>query len=288
MRLSFGAWAFIRGPFEGNPVSLHATLHKLEDEGYQGVELSAYAPHPTPDSHATKGKRDSVRKEIADHGLAISALAPNLRSYPYLSVPDSGPYVAAFARYVHFATDLGIDAIRVDTVERTDAVRGVEPALRIERAARTLRLCAGIAADRGIRLCWEFEPHLALHEPDGIVALVDAVRSAGHANFGVLFDTSHARVCSKGNEFDLLRSLAGRINHIHLADSDGSVDEHGVSRHLPLGAGRLDFDRLLPELARTAPDAWWTVDLYNCPDAWDLAGAAKQYLDRAKSRLGIS
>ena len=49
---------------------------------------------------------------------------------------------------------------------------------------------------------------------------------------------------------------------MHLADSDGSVNEHGVSRHLPFGQGRVDFKALLPELRQAGE--WWTVDLSGC------------------------
>ena len=74
IKLSFGAWAFVRGQYAANPVSLHKTLHKLEDEGYAGVELAAVAPHPTLDSHDAQ-RREHVKKEVADHHLAISGLA---------------------------------------------------------------------------------------------------------------------------------------------------------------------------------------------------------------------
>src|SRR5262245_10233564 len=279
MKLSFGSWAFTRGPFADNPLSLHRVLHKLEDGGYRGIELGAAAPHPTLDSHPTRHKREQVKKEVADHGLAFSGLAPDLRSHKLVSEGDCGPYVAAFARNVQFAEDLGIDAIRVDTVEPLAEIPGIDPKQIFDRAIKAFNLCAKVAADRGIRVCWEFEPHLPLSTPSQIIALVDAVRGLSNPNFGVLFDSAHANVCTNGAELDLLRSLKGIINHVHLADSDGTVDERGVSRHLPLGAGRIDFGRLLPELQQSGvPDDWWVVDLYNCPDAWDSVAAAKQYL----------
>src|SRR5262249_15064232 len=279
MKLSFGSWAFTRGPFANNPLSLHKVLHKLEDEGYRGIELGAVAPHPTPDSHSNKHKREQVKKEVADHGLAFSGIAPDLRSHKLVGVDDCGPYVAGFARYVLFAEDLGIDAIRVDTVEPISELQGIDPKRIFDRAVKAFNLCAKIAADRGIRVCWEFEPHLPVNTSAQIGTLVDAVRGMNNPNFGVLFDSSHARVCTNGAELELLRSLRGKINHIHLADSDGSVDECGVSRHLPLGAGRIDFGRILPELQQIGvPDDWWVIDLYNCPDAWDAVSTAKQYL----------
>ncbi len=277
MKLSFGSWALARGPFAAKPVSFHQILHKLEDEGYQGVELGAVAPHPTPDSHGTREKREHVRHEVADHGLAFSGLAPNLRGHTLVSSDECGLYLAAFERYTQFAADLGIDTIRVDTVEPIEKLRpmGIPAEEVFDRAVAAFGQCAAIAAKRGLRVTWEFEPHLPLNTAGEIVELVDAVRQQGHANFGVLFDTSHAHVCTGGGELELLRALAGRINHVHLADSDGSVDEGGVSRHLPLGAGRLDFKRLLPELRDAA---WWTIDLYNCPDAWDAIASARKFV----------
>ena len=281
MRLSFGVWAFLRGAFAENPVSLHKTLHKLEDEGYQGVELAAVAPHPTSDSHDA-AKRTHVRKEAADHGLAISGLAANLRGHTLITSDEIGLYLGAFQRHVQFAVDLGIDAIRIDTVEPATQVDrvGLEPAVVFERVVQAFSECAELAAEHGVRVCWEFEPHLPIRTPDEIVALVDAVRGQNHPNFGVLFDTSHAHVCSAGHELDLLRRLRGRISHVHLADADGSVDEHGVSRHLPLGEGRIDFQKLLSELRTCGPaDDWWVVDLYNCPTAWDEVAASKKFLE---------
>jgi sugar phosphate isomerase/epimerase len=281
MKLSFGAWPFIRGTYAANPVSLHKILHKLEDEGYQGVELAAAHPHPTPDSHATPDKRDHLRKEVAEHGLTFSGLAPNLRGHTLVTSDECGLYLAAFERNMQFAADLGIDCIRVDTVEPMAAVDrvGLEPATVHDRVVQAFCECAALAATRGLRVCWEFEPHLPLHEPDEIAAVVEAVRGHGHANFGVLFDSSHAYVCSAGRELELLQRLRGKITHVHLADSDGSVDEHGVSRHLPLGEGRIDFARLLPALRAAHADDWWAVDLYNCPTAWDGVAAAKKFLE---------
>ncbi len=281
MKLSFGAWSFIRGPFAQNPISLHKTLHKLEDEGYQGVELAAAAPHPTPDSHDTPHKREHLRKEAADHGLAFSGLAPNLRGHTLVTSDECGLYLAAFERNLRFAADLGTNMIRVDTVESVADIDkvGLETATVFERIVQAFSECARLAAPHRIRVCWEFEPHLPINTPEEIVALVDAVRGRGNPNFAVLFDTSHAHICSAGNEFELLRQLKGRIGHVHLADSDGSLDDYGITRHLPLGEGRIDFTRLVSELRGNSADDWWVVDLCNCPSAWDAVAASKKFLE---------
>jgi sugar phosphate isomerase/epimerase len=282
MKISFGSWAVTRGPFAANPVSLHRLLHKLEDEGYDGVELGAAPPHPHPGSHDSAERRAHVRKEVADHGLAFSAMAADLRGHELVSSDECGLYLSAFESAARFAADLGIPAIRIDTVEPLNKIQalGLVTEEIVERVMSAFCQGARIAAEHHLRVCWEFEPQLPLNTVAEVIHLVDAIRGQGHGNFGVLFDTSHAHVCSGGDELDALRLLGARINHIHLADSDGTVDESGVSRHLPLGAGKIEFDQLLPEIQRVAPQCeWWTVDLYNCADAWDGIAGAKRYLN---------
>ncbi len=279
MKLSFHSGALTRGSFAANPVSFHALLHKLEDEGYAGVELGAIVPHPTPDSCETPEKREFVKREVADHGLAFSGLSPNLRGHTLPSSDECGLYLAAFERAAKFAADLGIPAIRVDTVEPIDSLKhmGLDSEIVFERIINAFGECARMAGERHLRVCWEFEPHLPLNSASEISEVVDAVRGRGHAQFGVLFDTSHAFICSEGEPLKLLQALAGRISHVHLADSDGTLDDHGVSRHLPLGTGKVDFKALIPVL----PDGWWTVDMYNCADAWDAIAGAKKFLSEA-------
>ena len=57
-------------------------------------------------------KRQRLKKDVADHGLQFSGLAADLWSQRLWSVEDSGPFIAAFAKNVIFADDLGIDTIR--------------------------------------------------------------------------------------------------------------------------------------------------------------------------------
>src|SRR5688572_22295950 len=109
-KLSIGSWAYIFN--QAVPTNdFHEILHKLHHLGYEGVELGGFNPHPGPDSH-DRAKRAALKKEVADHGLHFSGLAADLWSQKLWSVEDSGPFIAAFAKNVFFAEDLGIDTIR--------------------------------------------------------------------------------------------------------------------------------------------------------------------------------
>ena len=69
-KLSIGTWAYLFNQ-EKPTNDFHTILHKLQDLGYEGVELGSFGPHPSPATHPTKASRQKLRKEIADHGLSV-------------------------------------------------------------------------------------------------------------------------------------------------------------------------------------------------------------------------
>jgi len=303
-KISIGTWAYLFNQ-ETPTNDFHVILHKLQDLGYDGVELGGFNPHPGPDTCDTREKRAKLRKEVADHGLKFSALAADLWSQKLLTVEDSGPYIAAFAKNLFFAEDLGIDTIRVDTVEPITVVQQgqVTPEKAFERAVNAFDLCSKLAAQRGINICWEFEPGFPINKPSEIVALVDEVRvKRNNTNFGVLYDTCHAHMCAAvganqigtketlpGGAMELLEKLKGKNTHVHLNDSDGSLNEHNTSTHNPFGTGKLNFDELIPALQKAGvPNDWWCVDLCFWPNAWEVTADSKKFLDKMRSKYAAA
>ena len=300
-KLSVGSWAYAFGPYTDNPVDFKTVCRKLNELGLDGVELGGFKPHPGPDSCATQDDRRELRKFVADQGLQFSALAADLWSQKLLTVEDSGPYIAAFAKNIFFAEDLGIDCIRVDTVEPITVLQEgkVESKVAFDRAVRAFDLCSKLAANRGIKICWEFEPGFPFNKPSEVVALVDAVRDLGNPNFGVLYDTCHAHMSAavganqigeketlKGGALEMLHLLKGKINHVHLIDSDDTLNEHNTSTHAPFGQGKLDFDVLLPAILKAdIPTEWWCVDLCFWPDAWNFTEQSKKFLDAKLAKM---
>ncbi|MGH9452209.1 MAG: sugar phosphate isomerase/epimerase family protein [Terriglobia bacterium] len=292
VRLSIGSWAYCFGPYKDNPVSFDTVIEKLGKLGFDGVELGGFVPHPNPAEFNTKAKRSELKKKVADHGLAFSGLAADLWSCPIVPQEDNSKWMVAFEQNLEFASDLGIDCIRVDSVSPPDIFEkeGIDPKLGWERLIRTFQAAAQKAADRGIRVVWEFEPGFAFNKPSEIMRIVDDV---GHENFRVLFDTSHAHTCAAvgarqpgpketlpGGALELLTRLQGKIGHLHLIDSDGTLHNNETSIHAPFGQGVLDFGKLLPETLHCGcPSNWWTIDLCFWPDAWEVTADAKKFLD---------
>lgn len=307
-KLSIGSWAYIFNQ-EVPTNDFHVILHKLQDLGYDGVELGSFGLHPTPWSHPTRADRAKLKKDVADHGLEFSGIAVDLWSFkrPGPSILDENPtpYVAAFLGFTAFASDLGIKTIRVDSVEQPNFFettgKDMSPKAGMDRAIAVWDKCAKIAADYGMNVCWEFEPGFLFNKPSEIVAIVDAVRAKGNSNFGVLYDTCHAHMVAAvganqagtketlpGGAQELLQKLQGKITHVHLIDSDGSLNEHHTSTHNPFGTGKLNFDQLLPALNQAGvPNDWWCVDLCFWPHAWDVTADSKRFLDKKRAQYAV-
>jgi sugar phosphate isomerase/epimerase len=302
-KLSIGSWAYIFNQ-EKPTTDFHQVVHMLQDLGYEGVELGSFGAHPTPFSHPSKADRQRLKKDVADHGLEFSGIAVDLWSFkkPGPSIMDENPtaYMAAFLGFATFAADLGIKTIRVDAVESPDFFQTskLDPKVGMDRIIHVWDKCSKIAADFGMNICWEFEPGFVFNKPSEVLKIVDGVRARGNANFGVLYDTCHAHMCAvmaanqtgpketlPGGELELLQKLKGKITHIHLIDSDGSLNEHHTSTHNPFGTGKLNFDKLIPELMNAGvPNDWWCVDLCFWPNAWDVTADSKRFLDKLRAK----
>jgi sugar phosphate isomerase/epimerase len=305
-RISIGTWAYLFNQ-EVPTTDFHQILHKLQDLGYDGVELGSFGPHPSPATHPTKASRTKLKKEIADHGLALSGIAIDLWNFktPGVSILDEIPsaYTTAFLGWCAFASDLDCKTIRVDSVLapnyfETEEGAKLGYAKGQERIINVWDKCSKIAADFGLNICWEFEPGFVFNKPSEILAIVDGVRGKGNPNFGVLFDSCHAHMAAAiganhvgekellpGGALELLHKLKGKITHIHLIDSDGSLNEHNTSTHNPFGTGHLNFDELMPAIKESGvPHDWWCVDLCFWPHAWEVTADSKKFLDVLRAK----
>ena len=303
-KISIGSWAYSIGPYEKNPVPFEQVVVKLKELGFDGVELGGFPPHPNPDDCPDAASRQRIRSLVEDAGLEFSGLAANLWMHKLISADSNSPLLAEFDKNVTFAQDLGINVIRVDTLEPADIFHTVDYQLGRDRVVSTFQEMARRAANAGLRVCWEFEPGFALNKPSEIVALIDDV---GAPNFGALFDTCHANMCAKvgsrqfgdvetlpGGALELLQQLKGKITHLHLIDSDDACHKAAdgsdeTSAHPPFGLGNLDFDALTPALLDCGvSDDWWCIDLCFWDNAWEATADCKAFLDDLRVKFGVA
>lgn len=311
MKISIGSWAYTIGPWAAHPVPFDAVIEKLKELRFDGVELGAFPPHPNPgnpngpDSEwpgamPEKAQRAELRARMQEIGLEFSGIAANLWGEKLINTDDPSKYIQEFRRNAEFASDLGIPAVRVDTVQPPTILREVDPRVAEERVVRAWQACCDIAADYGLDVVWEFEPGFAFNKPSEIVRIHDAVN---RGNFGLLYDTCHGQMAGVvgarqegpkevfASQLDFIRMLDGRIRHVHVIDSDNTChkDAEGndeTSAHPPFGLGVLDFDTLFPALLAAArlKHGWITIDLCFWPEAWEATASCKKRVDELVAR----
>ncbi|MFN7933818.1 MAG: sugar phosphate isomerase/epimerase family protein [Bryobacteraceae bacterium] len=312
-RISIGSWAYTIGPYGSNPIDFKTVCTTLKQLGFDGVELGAFPPHPNPGNPngpddawpgamPEKSQRAELVAQMKEYGLSFSGIAANLWGEKLINTDDQTKYIAEFQKNSEFCKDVGIGGIRVDCVQPPTIHREVDYRTAMDRVVKTWQKCADIAADNGQYICWEFEPGFAFNKPSDVVRIHDAVN---RANFGLQYDTCHGQMVGvvgarqEGeketfpNQVELIRKLSGRINHIHLIDSDNSChkDAQGndeTSAHPPFGLGSLNFDEIMPELLKAANVShdWWTIDLCFWPDAWAATETCKKHVDVLVAKFG--
>jgi sugar phosphate isomerase/epimerase len=123
--------------------------------------------------------------------------------------------------------------------------------------------------------------------------------AVGHGNFKILFDTSHAYMVSvigsrqigdkevvPGGLVEFTKSLEGRIGHLHLIDSDGTLHNEETSTHTPFGEGNINLLELLRSIRSEAGKMeWWCVDFCFCPTTERDAKAAVPFLRKTAHQL---
>lgn len=305
-RTSIGSWAYTIGPYASNPIDFDTVITKLKELGFDGVELGAFPPHPNPGNPSgadaewpgampEKTQRAELKAKMDSLGMGFSGIAANLWGEKLINTDDQSKYIAEFRKNAEFAAELGIPSVRVDCVQGPQTVAEVGFETAVERVVKTWKECSEIAAGHGLNVTWEFEPGFAFNKPSEVVRIHDGVDKP---NFGLMYDTCHGQMVGVvgsrqpgeketfPSQVEFIQSLSGRINHLHLIDSDNTChkDANGedeTSAHPPFGLGVIDFDVVLPELLKASrvPHDFWTIDLCFWPDAWQATEACKKRLD---------
>ncbi|MFB3828602.1 MAG: sugar phosphate isomerase/epimerase family protein [Bryobacteraceae bacterium] len=288
MKISLGSWAFSFGPFAADPIPFDRTVRRLSEAGYDGIELCGFPPHLTLDEYPTRESRREVVRRLEDHRLGVSGYSADFTAVNPVIEENRSRYLDLFRRQVEMCADLGSPALRVDSGAAPGSIRNRDYAAAMDRLASVWREGAEIAAEAGVRVVWEFEPGFVFNKPSEAAALHEKV---GHANFTILFDTSHAymsavvgarqhgaRETLPGGVPQLLRMLQGRIGAVHIIDSDGTLYHDETSRHVPFGRGLIDFRAIAPQLASIPGLDWWCVDMCFCPESWNLVERSLEFV----------
>ncbi|MCS7026723.1 MAG: sugar phosphate isomerase/epimerase [Bryobacteraceae bacterium] len=288
MKVSFGSWAFSFGPYSRHPIPLEKVAEKLAATGYDGIELCGFPPYVTPNRYPTPAERRLLASRLEGLNLSVSSYVPDFTMVNPVVEANRDRYLDVFRCNLEICHDLGSPSLRVDSIAAPGSILDAEYLDCFRRVAALWHDAAEIAATAGIRIIWEFEPGFVFNKPSEIVEMYERV---GHPNFQILFDTGHAYLCGvigarqhgdaetlDGGVCEFLQLLSGRIGHIHLADTDGTLYGDETTTHCPLGAGSLDWKRIGPLLKAIPAVEWWCVDLSFWPGSWDLLESSLSFV----------
>ena len=289
-KVSVGTWAYVWGGYADKPIPFPDVVDRLTELKFDGIEFGAFPPHYGPEEYADRAKRLEIKKQLDDHGLAISGIAGAFAGVPALINPND--YLDQVKRQLEICLDLNIPKLRVDTNTPPTAIPGgLDYETCFWRYAFVWHRAAEVCAVEGVKLVWEFEPGFLFNKPSEIVRLVYAT---DHPNFGVLFDSCHAHMCAvvgarqmgeketlPGGVVQFAHMLTGKISHVHFIDSDNTLHDGETSTHAPFGKGVLDFDAIVKALFEAGyTDDWWPMDLCFWPGALEATAPAKAFMDR--------
>jgi sugar phosphate isomerase/epimerase len=297
MKISLGSWAFSFGPFADNPIPFEKTVKRLSEAGYDGIEICGFPPHITLDQYPRRESRQQLVQFLQDHHLGVSGYAADFTSVNPVVAGNKQKYLDLFRRNVEMCVDIGSPAIRVDSIAAPGSIDDRDYRAAFEQLAGVWRDAAAIAQQARVRMVWEFEPGFSFNKPSEVVAMHQAV---GHPNFRILFDTSHAYMCSvigarqhgtketlAGGVSDFLDKLRGRIGAIHLIDSDGTLHGDETSTHRPFGEGFVDFAALAPKLLDVPTIEWWCIDMCFWAGSWELVEPSLRFVRTLLSRQAV-
>lgn len=290
-KVSVGNWAYIWGGYTDKPVELLEVVQRLQEYKFDGIEFGVFAPHLSFEDAKDRQKRLAVKKLLDDHGLAVSAVAADFGAVPPM-LANPADYLDVVMQHAEICLDLGTNKMRTDTiVPPTEVPGGMSYETCFWRTAEVFHRAAEVAGHYGVKFVWEFEPGFLFNKPSEVTRMAYAV---DHPNFGVLFDSCHAHMCSvvgarqmgeketlPGGVVQFAHMLTGKINHVHFIDSDETLHDNSTSTHAPFGKGVLDFDAIVKALFEAGyTDEWWPMDLCFWPGALEATAPAKAFMDK--------
>lgn len=126
-----------------------------------------------------------------------------------------------------------------------------------EYAIKSLDAIVGKADQLGLSLCIEnmFPRSNSLVDAEDFGAIFER-----YPTLKLTLDTGHAHMGDKGGErvLDFINRFHDRIYHIHANDNFGKEDNH-----LPIGAGTIDFPKIVKSLKRAGYDETITLEVFS-------------------------
>ena len=251
----------------------------IAEVGYEGIEVAPFSLAPRI-TDVSAERRQTLRKQAADHGLQIIGLHWLLAKTTGLHLTSADPEVRqATAAYLvelgRACADLGGDIL----VFGSPAQRSLDAATSreegIERAAEVLKACLPALAERGVKFC--LEP-LTPKETNFINTCADAIELIDRVEESnmLLHQDVKAMLSERDSIPDLIARHASRVGHFHA--NDGNL--------LGPGMGPTDFTPIFRALVESRYAGWVSVEVFDyAPGCEKIARESLEYMRATLSKV---
>ena len=265
--LSLQPTSFRALAYTGN---LEATIARLAELGYDGVELAVRDPSLL--------EADHVVQVVRAAGLAVPAIGTGQAygeeglSFTHAEAEVRRRAIARIRAQIDFAQPF--EAQVIIGLIRGRVSHGVGREQAYTWLAEALRECAQYAAERGVALCLEPINRYETDLLNNVQETVSFLSEAGLTQVGLLYDTFHMNIEATSLAVDLVYARP-YITHVHLADSN---------RCYP-GAGHLDFAQIIGVLAALGYEGYLSAEILPRPSADRCAQETVRHLRPILERI---
>jgi sugar phosphate isomerase/epimerase len=235
---------------------LHPLLQEVEALGRLGfdyLEVTMDAPH----AHYTviRERKDDLLKALKDCGLALVCHLPTFVSIADLTESLREASIGETIQSMQVAADLG----PLKTVLHPSIIHGLGAMMRDlsnRHAMAAMERLLNEAGRLNLLICVEnmMPSALSLVRPEDFDPLF---KMFPHAR--LTLDTGHAHIQGGMKRIlEFIDRFANRIGHVHASDNAGRSDDH-----LPIGAGTIDYTRILKALRAVGYDETITLEVFS-------------------------
>lgn len=262
----------------GYPPSIadtHKVLGEMAALGFDAVELEGVREENQRAVHAA---RADLKRRCDDLGLRMMNFCPVLPDLVSMEAAKRQGALDLFRLAVEVAVYFNAPTVQVDSYAApvefvkhrpyADAVEykrqfdvripeGFSWQRTWDTLVETVRACAAIAEDAGLRLCLEPRVGELVSNTDALLRLIEQVNSP---IFGAVLDTGHLHAQKEILPLSV-EKLGSRIFYVHASDNDSRDNEH-----LAPGRGTVDWEAVIAGLKRHGFDGYIGIDIGGVPD----------------------
>jgi sugar phosphate isomerase/epimerase len=228
----------------------------IAEVGYEGIEVAPFTLAPRI-TEVSVERRQTLRKQAADHGLQIIGLHWLLAKTTGLHLTSADPACRrATALYLielgRACADLGGDLLVFGSPAQRNLPPGTTREEGMDHAAEVLRGCLPALVERGVKLCLEPLTPKETNFLNTCADAVDLIDRVASPNL-LLHQDVKAMLTERDPIPELIARYAKRVGHFHA--NDGNL--------LGPGMGPTDFVPIFRALVESDYSGWVSVEVFD-------------------------